>query len=72
MAEQEPVPITGVWVHRSFDHLGGGLEVMVEVDGVWRTVQQHSGPEHGYISHITEAAGIRAAPPADQHHQKDH
>lgn len=67
---KEPVAITGVWVHRAFDHLGGKLEVMVEVDGVWRTVQEHGGPEQGYISHITETAGILSAPRADEYYQE--
>lgn len=58
---KKPIEITGVWVHRAFDHLGGELEIRVEIDGVWRTIQSHPGPT-GYISHITETAGIRSAP----------
>lgn len=67
---KESVPITGVWVHRNFDHLNGELEVMVEIDGKWRSIQKH--PPEGYISHITETRGMLAAPLADVESYKLH
>lgn len=59
----EPVAISGIWVRRQFDHLGGNLEILVEYEGRWRLIQEHPGPFQGMISHITEPAGIRSAPP---------
>lgn len=56
----ETIAISGIWVRRAFPHLGGKLEIYVEVDGKWRRIQQHSA--EGYISHITEVAGIEQAP----------
>ncbi len=56
MAKQ-PVAITGVWVAGR----DGKIAVAVEVDGQWRQIQAHITTD-GLISHITEPAGILAAP----------
>jgi hypothetical protein len=59
----EPVPVTGVWVHKNFPHIEDGkLDVYVEFDGNWHNIQEHEHPDMGGISHITEVAGIRGAP----------
>jgi hypothetical protein len=57
---QKVVPVTGVWVRREFEHLGGRLTVLVEVEGRWRALNTWA-PE-GHISHIYEPAGIVRAP----------
>lgn len=51
------VAVTGIWLHRQPDNLGGQIEVWAEVDGKWLRV---IGPERddGIISHIVEPAGI--------------
>ena len=55
--DKRPVGITGVWVAGS----NGRIAVAVEVDGQWRQIQSHVTTD-GVISHITEPAGIMAAP----------
>jgi hypothetical protein len=54
------VRITGIWVHRAFEHLGGELAVSVEINGMWHAIGKW--PPHGPISHIIEPAGILRAP----------
>lgn len=58
---KDVVNISGVWVHRTFDHLGGQLKILVEIDGEWRLLQTHDGPQE-FISHITEVGGMLSAP----------
>jgi hypothetical protein len=67
----EPVPVTGVWLHKNFPHLQDGkLDLYVEVEGNWRHIQEHEHPDQGVISHITEVAGIRDAPVWDPDAEK--
>ena len=62
MKSEPPIPVTGVWlrsVHR--ENETQEVEVLVEVDGVWRNL----GRElvfGGVVSHIWEQAGILKAP----------
>lgn len=58
---QEPVPVSGIWLRKKFAHLGGEIQVLVEVDGVWRLLGTWPNDD-GCISHIFEPAGIRNAP----------
>lgn len=58
---QEPVPVSGIWLRKNFAHLGGEIEVLAEVDGVWRLLGTWPNDD-GCISHIVEPAGIRSAP----------
>ncbi|HEV2929374.1 MAG TPA: hypothetical protein VGW74_11835 [Propionibacteriaceae bacterium] len=59
---QEPVPVSGIWLRKKFAHLGNDIEVLAEVDGVWRLLGTWTNDD-GCISHIMEPAKIRHAPP---------
>jgi len=54
------VLVTGVWVRKDFGHLGGQIEVLVEVDGKWCSLDTWKNDD-GCISHIFETAGILKA-----------
>lgn len=55
------IEISGLWVR---SRIGGGVEVLVEIDGEWRVAQQHEGllfSGGGLLSHITETVGLEKA-----------
>lgn len=64
MSVKEPVLVTGVWLRKATAHNGGRLEVLAEVDGVWRLVIDDVADD-GPISHIAEPSRIRTAPVDD-------
>lgn len=65
MAKQT-ISIGGVWVRNNDE---GQVEVLLEVEGVWRKVYVESwqvlDPEENLVSHIVEPAGILRAPEDD-------
>lgn len=50
---KEPVSVEGIWLRR----LGDDIQVLAEVDGVWRLVITEFYDRN--ISHIVEPSGIR-------------
>lgn len=53
------LPVSGVWLRT----LGGQMQVLVEIDGVWRLVIDEYAPlREQSISHIVEPSGMLAAP----------
>lgn len=60
MTRQEPVAVGGVWLQSHGDH----LEVLVEIDGVWRVViSQYAPIGENTISHAVSPLGIRQSEP---------
>lgn len=57
---QSSVPVSAVWLRKATEHNGNRLEILVEVDGVWRKIIDDTADD-GPISHIVESSGIRRA-----------
>jgi hypothetical protein len=61
---KDSVRVSGVWLVKTPSNLGNKIEVLVEVDGQWRRAISTIADD-GPISHISEPAGMRTAPPAE-------
>lgn len=70
LAPKPTIEISGLWVRSGFD--GGGVEVLVEINGEWRVAQRHerllllgggvlSRDGLRRLSHITETLGLEKA-----------
>jgi hypothetical protein len=57
---RDTVPVGGVWLTKKPEHLGGDIQLQVEIDGEWRLLGTWANDD-GPISHIIEPAGIRSA-----------
>lgn len=53
---KETVAVSGLWLRR----MGDDVEVLVEIDGVWRLAITE--PLDANFSHIAETGGLRLAP----------
>ena len=57
------VRIRGVWLVKKHEHLGGHVQVIVQlVDGSYRVAVSHKNPGDNLISHYAGASGVATWP----------
>jgi hypothetical protein len=62
MSKQETIEIRGVWLIKEPEHLGNGIQVLVETADGKHHIAIEETADDGPISHYVHPAGIEKAP----------